>query len=334
MKKQRFWDICAAGALGDALGYAIEFDSWAAIEQAHGPGGLQSWPLNPQGSMEASDDTQMTLFAMEALRLAFEQAAPQPPSLDLVGSLSLQAFLRWLRTQSASGPAAGDSGLASDARMFKRQAPGSACLTALASRRAGAQAINQSKGCGGAMRAAPYAILGASHGIRAVWDGACAQAALTHGHVDGWASAGAMAFILAREPSSHDELASAALEASDLALRDGAAATSAKLRQAVDLRESPMDPQTLCDVIGEGWVGEEALGVALWAALRTNSATDAIHLGANHRGDSDSTASMAGQLAACVWGLSPNERAALALADLGRLVDSTARALIGAASLK
>jgi ADP-ribosylglycohydrolase len=48
--------------------------------------------------------------------------------------------------------------------------------------------------------------------------------------------------------------------------------------------------------LGEGWVGEEALAIGLYAALVAPSFEDAIRIAANHGGDSDSTASIAGQL--------------------------------------
>jgi ADP-ribosyl-[dinitrogen reductase] hydrolase len=328
MKSSPLFDIVAAGALGDAFGYAIEFDSWSKIQSRHGPAGLLNWPLDASGRMAASDDTQMTLFAMEGLRQALANAPADPTAFaDRVEAAASAAFLRWLGTQSANGPGAGGGGLAARREMFKRQAPGNTCLSALASIRDGRKAVNQSKGCGAVMRAAPYAFLAGSFGMSAVWDCAARQGALTHLHVDGWASGAALAWIIARAPRDLDALARAALEAADRAELEGASATAAKTRQAVDLRHEALNPQILCDVIGEGWVGEEALGVALWAALRTSSATDAIRLGANHRGDSDSTASIAGQLSACVWGLSPTERSALSLVDLGPAVEHEVAAL-------
>ena len=48
--------------------------------------------------------------------------------------------------------------------------------------------------------------------------------------------------------------------------------------------------------LGEGWVGEEALAIGVHAALVTDGFEDAVRLASNHDGDSDSTASIAGQL--------------------------------------
>ena len=48
--------------------------------------------------------------------------------------------------------------------------------------------------------------------------------------------------------------------------------------------------------LGEGWTGDEALAIAVYAAASTRNFEDAIRVAANHDGDSDSTASIAGQL--------------------------------------
>ena len=50
--------------------------------------------------------------------------------------------------------------------------------------------------------------------------------------------------------------------------------------------------------LGQGWVGEEALAVALYSAMVGESFEDAVRIAANHDGDSDRTDSLAGQ----IWG--------------------------------
>jgi ADP-ribosylglycohydrolase len=54
----------------------------------------------------------------------------------------------------------------------------------------------------------------------------------------------------------------------------------------------------MIEKIGGGWVGEEAFAIALYAVLSAGSFTEAIAIATNHSGDSDSTASIAGQ----IWG--------------------------------
>lgn len=315
MNKSKLCSILAAGALGDAVGYAVEFDSWARIQKDWGPQGLVRWPLHPlTGTMAASDDTQMTLFAMEAIASALSLEGPLTTQSSLLDA-SRAAFLRWHRTQGCNGPL-GSAGLLGRVEMFQRAAPGSTCMSALSMIERGSAVANQSKGCGAAMRAAPYAALAERFGLDFVWLAASAQGDLTHRHIDGHISGAALAFIIGSEPKDMAELASCSLEAASRAELAGAVGTAHKLRQAVDLSSCPMDPETLCNVIGEGWVGDEAVGVALWCALRSSSASEAIFMAANHRGDSDSTASIAGQLAAGIHGLSSKEMAGFSSVDL------------------
>jgi ADP-ribosylglycohydrolase len=72
--------------------------------------------------------------------------------------------------------------------------------------------------------------------------------------------------------------------------------TTAALRQALELAAAPDAPRACVGKLGEGWVGEEALAIALYACLAATDFKDAIRIAANHDGDSDSTASIAGQL--------------------------------------
>ena len=58
------------------------------------------------------------------------------------------------------------------------------------------------------------------------------------------------------------------------------------------------DDAKAVETLGGGWVGEEALAIAIYSVLSAESFVEAISIAANHSGDSDSTASIAGQL----WG--------------------------------
>jgi ADP-ribosylglycohydrolase len=129
---------------------------------------------------------------------------------------------------------------------------------------------------------------------------AARAAAVTHGHPTGFWSAAAMAAIVRRLVGGA-ALAAAAAEARALvAARPGGSETAGALAAALDqagsedreaaLRRIDPDPK------GPGWTGEGALGVGLFAALSGASFAEALAIAANHDGDSDSTASIAGQL--------------------------------------
>jgi ADP-ribosylglycohydrolase len=55
--------------------------------------------------------------------------------------------------------------------------------------------------------------------------------------------------------------------------------------------------------LGEGWVAEETLGIALYCALKyQNDFSKAIAVSVNHRGDSDSTGAVTGNLLGALLG--------------------------------
>jgi ADP-ribosylglycohydrolase len=70
-----------------------------------------------------------------------------------------------------------------------------------------------------------------------------------------------------------------------------------------------LSPEELVGQLGEGWVAEEALAVGLYAVLATERGQDpaahfqsAVALAVNHSGDSDSTASIAGNILGARYG--------------------------------
>lgn len=55
------------GAIGDALGYPVEFMSRKAILRKFGDGGISQFELDKSGKALVSNDTQMTLFTANGL---------------------------------------------------------------------------------------------------------------------------------------------------------------------------------------------------------------------------------------------------------------------------
>ena len=68
--KDRFRGCLCGGAVGDALGYPVEFLEDGEIFRRFGEGGITDYVLTPEGVAEVSDDTQMTLFTAGALLTA------------------------------------------------------------------------------------------------------------------------------------------------------------------------------------------------------------------------------------------------------------------------
>jgi ADP-ribosylglycohydrolase len=298
------------GAIGDGLGYEVEFKSLSEIRQCFGPAGIQI-PVLHDGRLVVSDDTQMALFTLEGLLRAAATGADWEAAC--IASIR-EAYLDWYLTQQARRNTVAGNGIGWLMRqpvMCARRAPGNTCLAALGAGANGSMEapINTSKGCGGVMRTAPVGLAGFADCAAAFRVGAQA-AALTHGHPSGYLSAGMMAslvHLLVRDtpltPSLQD---GAAIEQSCRVLQTyaGHEETMRAIASAVQFAvDAPGDTASAIDKLGARWIGEEALAIAIYAVLSAPSFTQAVTLAANHSGDSDSTASIAGQLWGAAYGL-------------------------------
>ena len=276
------------GAIGDALGARVEFDSLATIRGRHGPQGIRL--ADAGGPLVITDDTQMTLYTLEAMARARHAES-------IVEEIR-EAYLDWLDTQQHHAVTRQLRGrLAAHPTLRHSRAPGNTCLSALIAGGQGTltQPINHSKGCGGVMRTAPIGFLGGPEPLRRAFDLGAAAAAITHGHPDGWAPAGVMAMAVRALSDQADWLAVVDAGIDALAGHPSASGTARLLgaaRQRIERNAGAADVISL----GEGWVGDEALAVGLAAAAVAPGFSEAVEVAANHDGDSDSTASIAGQL--------------------------------------
>jgi ADP-ribosyl-[dinitrogen reductase] hydrolase len=283
------------GALGDALGYRVEFKGWAEIERVYGPAGIRLEDCS--GTLVVSDDTQMTLFTLEGMVRARDVA-------EIVAEVR-EAYLDWYATQERqAGGRTPRGGLAKVPEMRHPRAPGNTCLAALRGGGRGSMEsrINDSKGCGGVMRTAPLGFLTEAISDAEVFRLGAECAALTHGHADGYLPAGAMA-VLTRDALSGVTWKASVAKVLELVrswpASEGTAAAIAAAWEASALGPSRERVRAL----GEGWVGEEALAIGLYCAVTAQSFAECVELATNHDGDSDSTASIAGQLWGARYGL-------------------------------
>ncbi|MEO6990940.1 MAG: ADP-ribosylglycohydrolase family protein [Candidatus Baltobacteraceae bacterium] len=325
--RERSLGCLLAGAAGDALGAPVEFQSSAQIRARHGAGGIRDFERAYGLPNAITDDTQMTLFTAEGLldALAIDASASDDVLVDGIRA----SYLRWLRTQSerfpgANGSFVGALGLLKCEELWSQRAPGPTCLGALrhGGRGTPADPINDRKGCGGVMRVAPIGLLSARlGGPQRVFRVAAEAAALTHGHPSGYLSAGAFAAIvgLVLEGRSLGEGVTEAL----ILLADWPQhrETSQALERARALaRNGPATAEKVAS-LGGGWVGEEALAIALYCGLTAEGLEDGVCLAVNHGGDSDSTGAIAGNILGALhgWSSIPERwRERVELADLIR----------------
>ncbi|WP_067810821.1 ADP-ribosylglycohydrolase family protein [Actinomadura kijaniata] len=296
------------GALGDALGYPVEFHGLAQLRAVHGPGGVAG-PVLANGGRSAliSDDTQMTLFTAEGLIRAHARFVDHgaDDTVDLVRN----AHLRWLDTQTHEQPPAVEDDpvrtgwLRHQRFLYALRAPGNACLTGLRSGVDPGTAtplgekgpVNpDSKGCGGVMRSAPFGLV---HTPERAFELAARSTLSTHGHPTGSLASGAFAAIVAHLMAG-ESLLGAVLQALELLrAHPSHEETSRALRGAIDLAAEGRPSAERVEGLGGGWVAEEALAIAVHCALaEPDDVARALSLAVTHGGDSDSTGAICGNL--------------------------------------
>ncbi|MEC3917993.1 ADP-ribosylglycohydrolase family protein [Nocardia sp. CDC160] len=298
------------GAVGDALGWPIEFLTLGQIRQRHGESGVSGYlPGVIAGApQQITDDTQMTLFTAEGLLRCPVGADPAP--------VLRRAYLRWRDTQQQDRPGPEvDGWLAGHRFLYATRAPGNACLTGL--RRQADEFIAplefgepgpvnpKSKGCGTVMRSAPFGLAGFGPDHAFYTAMRCAQ--LTHGHPTAYLSAGAFAILVDRVVSGVELPLAVRDTITRLAPMPASAETVTALSSALAIAQLGEPTPEHVELIGRGWTAEECLAIALYCALytyRTGDVRGGLLLAVNHSGDSDSTGAVAGNLIGAVHGLS------------------------------
>jgi len=303
----RFRGCLIGGAVGDALGYAVEFWSETKIFSRYGRTGITDYELH-DGKALISDDTQMTLFTATGLLIGTTRGMTRGIMGEYPDYIRY-SYLDWLKTQKERYPLPeGDhySWLMNVPEMFSRRAPGRTCLKALedSRKRSVENPINESKGCGGVMRVAPVGLYFCDKDmpVEEVARIGAEAAAITHGHPLGWIPAAALAQIICEICRNNDSVYDAVMKTLDT---QGKMWPDSKhkeyflelMRKAVDLAGTKKDDQMTIHQLGEGWVAEEALAIAAYCALKYEDDFEkAIVASVNHKGDSDSTGAICGNI--------------------------------------
>lgn len=313
----KFKGCLLGGAVGDALGYTIEFMREPDIFKAFGDEGITRYRL-AHGKAHISDDTQMTLFTANGL--LFGQTRGMMRGIGGVHRDYIRmSYLDWLDTQTQIYPYEPDhfrvSWLANFEEFYHRRAPGTTCMSALRQGGFGTieKPINDSKGCGGVMRVAPiglYLCDNEDFTSEEIDMLGAEAAAITHGHELGYIPAAALVHIIyAIASGRHTDLASAVAEsvhAMQALFPDAKEMPrfTSLMQQAIELSQKNEDDLTAIHALGRGWVAEETLAIAVYCALKyADDFEKAIITSVNHGGDSDSTGAVTGNILGAYLGV-------------------------------
>lgn len=255
-------------ALGDALGWPVEFKKLGAIKETYGADGIQS-PPNPA---RYTDDTQMTAALAEGL-LTAGLNADLDKQMQTVGT----RFVAWANSPD------------------NNRAPGMTCMRAVSRLQRGIPwreaGIADSKGCGSAMRVATIGYL-YQHDESRLRTVADASSRITHRHTAAIAASMAGAYLV--------KLALDGIPTQDylqrvMAFTDGVSDDFDLAILRIGHVLGWANEETALDHIGQGWTGEEAIALALYCVLRyPDDYVACVRRAANTNGDSDSIACIAG----------------------------------------
>ena len=335
---ERVLGCLLGGGLGNALAAGLETSSSQQISAAFGADGPHGL-----GELEGvrgaiTDATQLTLFTAEGLIRA-STGRRTCGTADPLAEVRL-AYQRWLHTQgvewaSAAGPfgsdyARPDGWLIEVPGLFAARSPGRTTVNALADFGRGGRAgtleekVNDSKGCGAAMRAAPVSLHSADPSE--VFELAAGAAACTHGHPSGYLPAGALAVIVQQALLGRGLDDGVWLALQVLETWEEHEETTAMLKVAVDLASRGVPtPQEIEQTLGDGWVGEQALAIAVCAALVGGQDVQlALRVAVHHSGDSAATGAICGNIAGALLGVAELPMSWLADLELRDVVEQVA----------
>ena len=263
------------GAIGDALGYPVEFDYLTSIKDKYGVEGITE-PNLVNGVAVVSDDTQMTMFTAEGLTKCKDR--------EYLKSIR-SSYINWYLTQTLSyhdvyndKELLGDSELLEIKELYRKRAPGETCMNSIYHGCDGTiyNHINNSKGCGGVMRVTPIGLAfnpdrtGKSFINRL----GAEAAALTHGHPLGYMSAFVLVNIINDLVNTNMDIEDAVKNAIinlkyEFGYNDYVSDINEILMRAVNFANNgKSNDEAYIKGLGEGWVAEEALAIAVYCSIK------------------------------------------------------------------
>lgn len=346
MNKEILADKCrgslVGGAVGDALGYAVEFMSLPMIRKRYGEQGIRNYDLDPAGVAPFSDDTQMSLYT--AMGLLQARADGKTYLKEIVPFIEA-AYHTWYYTQAGRPYIMRTQGwIPRLGALWMQRAPGNTCMSALGTT---GPVINNSKGCGGVMRVAPIGIYSGAHSnVLNMVDAAMLAgmaADLTHKHPLSTLSSMVLTMLVA-DCITHESIdrekfrfmiIDRVIRLMEMHGQTGEYFDFLKalMIKALDLAESDDSDTDAIKELGEGWVAEETLAIALFAVMRHIDDFDkCIRCAVNHDGDSDSTGAVAGNIIGAILGYNAIPRNYLVNLELHDVLVSVGDDLAGISS--
>jgi ADP-ribosylglycohydrolase len=314
-RRDRALGCLLGGAVGDALGAPLELRSAKDIFARHGPEGLHDF-VPVHGTIGGvTDDTQLLLFACEALLrsrvMSHGYKAFYPPTI------MRNAFRRWLMTQRVEGPLPEHLDVARGwlldvPELWAQRYPDKVTLIALKRNGLGTpeEAITDSSGSGAIVRCAPAGMFYQNDPFRL----GCELTAITHGHPLSIVAGGYLGAIIGQ--LMHGMTIQVAVTSALARGMHAPGQLEAKevltyaVERAGQVRFAGINPSWYdLEQLGDGKRAHDALALALYCALSHPEPTPeaferAVTLAVNHSGASSIVGALTGQLLGTMHGRS------------------------------
>ena len=303
-KRDRIRGAMIGCAAGDALGYPVKVLSEAAIVERYGLRGITAYDLDENGTARITADTQLMLLSANGILFAHTRGALRGIMAPVYQYFDA-FYMDWYRLQTEKQPRRARCGwINAYPALSAKRAPSPTSMRVFSSDKFGSmdKPVNDSKGSGCLLRAAPIG-LSYSDDPAYILDLAANTAALTHGNEVTWVASGVLALIISliiHQELSIAEAVNETLKALDKSFPDSRKAVHELLSSIWSARPLATSASSDLDAIhalGEGWVSNEALAIGILCALRyENDIAGAMTFAANHGGNSNATAAIAGML--------------------------------------
>lgn len=336
--KNKLRGSLTGGAIGDALGYPVEFMSCNNILKKYGQQGVRKFQdFDHNGKAVISDDTQMTLFTACGLLFGVTRFCTHGILGAGLKDFVTYAYQDWLQTQNGVEDynAYHYCWIRDIVELNVCRAPGNTCMSALISLQQHQPVVNNSKGCGGIMRVAPVGLMAAADEQVMIkdWDGNevprrkwstseivrlggdCAE--ITHKHPLGYLPAAFMAdlvYYIANHEGAvsfnnlkqyiYSVYTDVKQEYTSIKEQTALGELWTLVKKAINMAaDNTVPDESAIRNLGEGWTGDEALAIAIYCTLKhIDSFEDAVATAVNHDGDSDSTGAICGNLMGAIIG--------------------------------
>ena len=301
------------GAVGDTLGYAVEFKNIEEIQKKYGETGITEQQLI-NGKAQISDETQLTLFTAVGL-LVGKTRGRFNQTVDMYSSYLATCYSDWLYTQQEEKLQPKKTyytWLCNIPDMYSRRAPENTNISSIYSGEIGSieEPINNSNSCGAVIRVAPIGLCFDTEEftLDEIDTIGINSALITHGHPLGYIPCVALVHMI--HVISHNN---------DIKLLDAIVDMKAKIYdkyefvecidnrnlnyfitlidRAIDLVDKEVEDVEAIQMLGRGRAAEETLAIAIYCSLKYEYDFEkGIIAAANHTGASDSTASIVGNI--------------------------------------